>query len=108
MSLSPLEKYDLIREQCKKRAQRFYEKHKVEIGIKRNEKTIQKKKEINKKKSCVIFNFETIKTKLENTEKIKSEFTRKSHIARMKTFFEMNKYNIFKIYNQYEISFSQH
>ena len=88
MSLSPLEKYDLIREQCKIRAQRFYEKHKVEIGIKRNE-TIQKKKEIQKKKSCVIFNFETIKTKLENTEKIKSEFTRKSHINRMKTFFEM-------------------
>ena len=88
MSLSPLEKYDLMREQCRIRAQRFYEKHKVEIGIKRNE-GIQKKKEIKKKKSCVVFNFKTIKNKLENTEKIKSEFTRKSHINRMKTFFEM-------------------
>ena len=50
---------------------------------------IRKKKEIKQKKSCIIFDFETIKNKLENTPKIKSEYTRKSHINRMKTFFEM-------------------
>ena len=47
---SPLEKYDKMREQCRSRAQTFYEKHKVEIGIKR-QALIGKKNEIKKQKS---------------------------------------------------------
>lgn len=32
---SPLEKYDKMRELCRIRAQRYYENHKVEIGIRK-------------------------------------------------------------------------
>ena len=84
---TPLEKYEKMKEQCRIRANRFYEKNKEKIGLKREELRIKTK--LQKKKSCVIFNFEMIKSLLENATKIESENTRKAHINRMKTFFEI-------------------
>ena len=84
---TPLEKYDKMREQCRVRAARFYKKHIDKIGEKRKE-VIQAKK-LAKKEKSMIFNFETISTLLENSEKISNDNTRKAHMNRMKTFFEI-------------------
>ena len=84
---TPLEKYEKMKEQCRIRANRFYEKNKEKIGLKREELRIKTK--LQKKKSCVVINFEMIKGLLENESKIESENTRKAHINRMKTFFEI-------------------
>ena len=85
--MTPLEKYDKMREQCRVRAARFYKKHIEKIGEKR--KAVIQAKKLEKKEKSMVFNFETVNALLENTEKITNDNTRKAHMNRMKTFFEI-------------------
>ena len=82
------EKYEKIKEQCRLRALKHYEKNKDKIL----EKRAVKKNSINNSKINIIeFNLGTMTKNIQESVKIDNEYTRKSHLNRIKSFFEIQK-----------------
>ena len=89
------EKYEKIKNQCRLRALKHYEKNKVKIL----EKRAIKRNSISQTKMNIIeFDLATMTKNIQESSKIDNESTRKSHLNRIKSFFEIQKKEILNLF----------